>query len=217
MHFWRYAASTEGGNSGGMAPVGIVRRVVGRYDDLYGLVSDIVGIDNSGAVELGVRHLVERGFRDVVFVVQPFERVSSRRVRERAFRDVVERLGVRGCTVVMDFADVITALEEVVAVVAQGGASGRKVAVFAANAPVALRLALHFKDRFGHDWHARVALLSIDDPDWAELSGMTAVRQPTFEIGARAVGFLHQRIEGEGCAARIALLEGELIVRASTE
>jgi LacI family kdg operon repressor len=91
-----------------------------------------------------------------------------------------------------------------------------RLAVFAANAPVALRLALHLKARYGADWQARVALLSIDDPEWAELSGITTIRQPTYEIGYRAVEFLHERIEGVQTGARDCLLPGELIVRAST-
>jgi LacI family kdg operon repressor len=91
-----------------------------------------------------------------------------------------------------------------------------RVAVFAANAPVALRLALHLKARYGAGWQARVALLSIDDPDWAELTGVTTIRQPTYDIGYRAVEFLHERIEGVQTGARDCLLPGELIVRAST-
>jgi LacI family kdg operon repressor len=88
--------------------------------------------------------------------------------------------------------------------------------LFAANAPVALCLALHLKARYGADWQARVALLSIDDPEWAELTGVTTIRQPTYEIGYRAVEFLHERIEGVQTTARDCLLPGELIVRAST-
>ncbi|WP_256702047.1 substrate-binding domain-containing protein, partial [Burkholderia sp. SRS-W-2-2016] len=97
----------------------------------------------------------------------------------------------------------------------RGGRSPR-VALFAANAPVALRVALHLKARYGARWQERAALLSIDDPDWAELAGITTIRQPTYEIGYRAVEFLHERIEGAQTSARDCLLAGELIVRAST-
>ena len=96
------------------------------------------------------------------------------------------------------------------------GGKGSRIALFAANAPVALCLALHLKARYGPDWQTRVALLSIDDPEWAELTGITAIRQPTYEIGYRAVEFLHERIEGVQATARDCLLPGELIVRAST-
>ena len=86
----------------------------------------------------------------------------------------------------------------------------------AANGPVALRVAVHLKERHGADWQARVALMSIDDSEWAQLAGMTTVRQPTYDIGRRAVEFLHERLGGATMPARECLLPGELVVRAST-
>jgi LacI family kdg operon repressor len=100
----------------------------------------------------------------------------------------------------------------------QGSAAGgaRRVALFAANAPVALCLARHLNARHGARWQERIALLSVDDPEWAEFAGITTIRQPTYQIGYRAVEFLHERIDGVEAAARDCLLPGELIVRAST-
>ncbi|HEX7912264.1 MAG TPA: LacI family DNA-binding transcriptional regulator [Paraburkholderia sp.] len=212
---------------------GIPAVLVDRSVD--GLVTDMVGLDNHAAAELGTRHLLDSGFDDIWFVVQPFEQVSSRRLREAAFRQAMSAQGgngeqnaARGHTVVLDLADTVEAkrtlaeldraIDAAPNVHGETGAAGHagRVAVFAANAPVALRLALHLKARYGDDWQARVALLSIDDPDWAELTGITTIRQPTYEIGYRAVEFLHERIEGVQTAARDCLLPGELIVRAST-
>ena len=212
---------------------GIPAVLVDRSVD--GLVTDMVGLDNHAAAELGTRHLLDHGFDDIWFVVQPFEQVSSRRLREAAFREAMsaqdrhsEQHAARGHTVVLDLSDTVEA-ERILAeldraidaahnVRGETGAAGRggRVALFAANAPVALHLALHLKARYGDDWQTRVALLSIDDPDWAELTGITTIRQPTYEIGYRAVEFLHERIEGVQTAARDCLLPGELIVRAST-
>ncbi len=210
---------------GGGIPAVLVDRSV------EGLVADIVGLDNRAAAELGTRHLLDGGFRDIWFVVQPFEQVSSRRLREAAFREAMaahEATGphaARGHTLVLDLADAqqaeqsLAALDRAIDASSEHpGAAGNaaRVAVFAANAPVALRLALHLKARYGAGWQARVALLSIDDPDWAELTGVTTIRQPTYDIGYRAVEFLHERIEGVETGARDCLLPGELIVRAST-
>ncbi|HZZ13962.1 MAG TPA: LacI family DNA-binding transcriptional regulator [Paraburkholderia sp.] len=212
---------------GGGIPVVLVDRSV------EGLVTDMVGLDNRAAAGLATRHLLKQGFDDIWFVVQPFEQVSSRHLREAAFRDVMrEEAGARGQTLVLDLADA-TAVErglaeldraiEAAAAVTVADAfapatarRARRIALFAANAPVALCLALHLKSRYGADWQARVALLSIDDPEWAELTGITTIRQPTYEIGYRAVEFLHERIEGAETTARDCLLPGELIVRAST-
>ncbi|MDE1184189.1 LacI family DNA-binding transcriptional regulator [Paraburkholderia sp.] len=225
---------------GGGIPAVLVDRTID------GLTADMVGLDNTAAARLAVEHLLERGFDDIRFVVQPFEHVSSRSLREAAFRDAIARgvnlldgahptdaRAVRGETVVLDLTDpqaierTLAALDASLDAVSAEGASVsrtpddpadrlQRVALFAANAPVALCLARHLNARYGAQWHQRVALLSIDDPEWAELTGVTTIRQPTYDIGYRAVEFLHERIDGANAPARDCLLPGELIARGST-
>ncbi|WP_186249535.1 MULTISPECIES: substrate-binding domain-containing protein, partial [unclassified Burkholderia] len=93
---------------------------------------------------------------------------------------------------------------------------GVRAALFAANAPVALAIARHLRARFGTAWQQKAALLSIDDPEWAELIGITTIRQPTYDIGYKAVEFVHERIDGAAGDVRVSLLPGELVARAST-
>lgn len=194
-----------------------------------GLAADMVGLDNGEAVALGMRHLFDQGFDDIRFVVQPYERVSSRRLREAAFRAALEQAQrtrdagaspLRGETIVLDLGDeqaVARAHEAVDShLEAAAARGGRRVAYFAANGLVALSLALHLHARYGSRWQERVALMAIDDSEWAELIGVTAIRQPTYAIGYRAVEFLHERIEGGVEPAREAMLPGELVVRRST-
>lgn len=214
---------------GGIPAVLVDRKVAG-------LDADIVGLDNAEAVRAGAQHLLERGFDEIHFVVQPFEQVSSRRVREAAFReaignavraadadgadgpDIAPRL--KGETVVLDLADpeavmrTHAALDRRIDAAIDG--SGKRIALFAANAPVALSLALHLNSHYGARWQDRVALMSVDDPEWAELTGITTIRQPTYAIGYRAVEFLHERIDGVASPIREAMLPGELFVRGST-
>jgi LacI family transcriptional regulator, kdg operon repressor len=195
-----------------------------------GLAADIVGLDNGAAVRLGMRHLIDGDFDDILFVVQPFEQVSPRRLRETAFREGLDEARrarpnhaaqLEGQTVVLDLAD-DDALARTYAALdarleAKHAPGAARVACFAANAPVALSLALHLHARYGVNWQERVALMAIDDPEWAELIGVTTIRQPTYAIGYRAVEFLHERIEGATEPVREACLPGELIVRASTQ
>ena len=195
---------------------------------IEGLAADMVGLDNGEAVELGMRHLLQEGFDDIRFVVQPFEHVSSRQLREAAFQAALDRARrargpaapLQGETIVLDLNDdealarTHEALDRHLEEASREG--GRRVAYFAANGPVALSLALHLNGRYGSRWQERVALMSIDDSEWAELIGVTAIRQPTYEIGYRAVEFLHERIEGGTEPAREAMLPGELIARRST-
>lgn len=229
---------------------GIPAVLVDRMID--GLTADMVGLDNAAAAQLGTRHLLERGFGTIWFCVQPFERVSSRRLREAAFRDAMSGArNARAHTLVIDLADpaaIAAALAELDRMldVADVGVAGNaaanattaktaktaadaadaasaantptstRIALFAANAPVALCLARHLNGRYGAHWQSHLALLSIDDPEWAELVGVSAIRQPTYDIGYRAVEFLHERIDGLQSTARDCLLPGELIVRGST-
>ncbi|MFX1672326.1 substrate-binding domain-containing protein [Paraburkholderia sp. A2WS-5] len=204
-----------------MASGGIPAVLVDRTVD--GLDADMVGLDNAAAARLGVEHLLAHGYDDLVFVVQPFEHVSSRREREAAFQACAHgKQGareVRATTHVLDLreeASVDAALAALDAHIADAVRRGARCALFAANAPVALRLALHLKARFGAQWQQHAALIAIDDPEWAELAGITTIRQPTRAIGYRAVEFLHDRIEGVALATRAAAFPGELIVRAST-
>ncbi|WP_305858697.1 substrate-binding domain-containing protein, partial [Klebsiella pneumoniae] len=146
-------------------------------------------------------HLLDHGFDAIQFIVQPFEQVSSRRERELAFREAMAAQGRPAePTVVLDPNDPASterALAEIDAridAVYQRG--GKRLALFVANAPVALVVARHLRTQFGPAWQERAALLSIDDPEWAELIGTTTIRQPTYDIGYKAVEFVHERIEG---------------------
>jgi LacI family transcriptional regulator, kdg operon repressor len=199
----------QGFTQGGI-PVVLVDRTV------EGIVTDMVGLDNPAAVALATRHLIEQGFDDLIFVVQPVTHVSSRRLREAAFRETVADSKARGSTLVIDLADVTPALDELDQRIESARTQGKRVALFAANGPVALRVAVHLKARFGAGWQAQVALMSIDDSEWAQLADMTAVRQPTYDIGRRAVEFLHERLGGAAMPARECLLPGELVIRSST-
>ncbi|MGN6806477.1 MAG: LacI family DNA-binding transcriptional regulator [Trinickia sp.] len=187
-----------------------------------GVAADMVGLDNDAAVRLGMQHLFEQGFDDICFVVQPYERISSRRLREAAFRAAFAQAkhAVMGRTIVADLGDthaVNQTYAEIDAHLANASAEGRKrVALFAANGPVALSLALHLHARYGVHWQEHAALIAIDDSEWAELVGVTTIRQPTYAIGYRAVEFLHERIEGATDPVREAMLPGELIARSST-
>lgn len=207
--------------SGGIPSVLVDRTV-------EGLDADMVGLDNEAAVRLGTAHLLARGYEEIVFVVQPYEHVSSRRRRVTAFQDAMRTTPqVRADTVVLDLQNdeaasaALAALDERIGKGADDELhelhdTRPRIALFAGNAPVAMCIALHLNARYGAQWQRRVGLLAFDDPEWAELAGITTIRQPTRAIGYRAVEFLHQRIEGLADVARDCVLPGELIVRAST-
>ncbi|RQS30318.1 LacI family DNA-binding transcriptional regulator [Burkholderia sp. Bp8992] len=185
-----------------------------------GFEADLIGLDNADAIEMALAHLVEHGFDAIHFVVQPFERVSSRRAREAAFRAALDARGLPvPPTVVLDLNApdaAAAALADIDTRIDAAARRGVRAALFAANAPVALAIARHLRARFGAAWQQKAALLSIDDPEWAELIGITTIRQPTYEIGYKAVEFVHERIDGAAGDVRVAMLPGALCARAST-
>ncbi|AFQ48108.1 LacI family DNA-binding transcriptional regulator [Burkholderia cepacia] len=199
---------------GGGIPAVLVDRTVEGFE------ADLIGLDNTDAIETALAHLIARGFDAIHFVVQPFERVSSRRMREAAFRAALDARGLPvPPTVVLDLNApdlAAAALADLDARIDDAKRRGVRAALFAANAPVALAIARHLRARFGAAWQEQAALLSIDDPEWAELIGITTIRQPTYEIGYKAVEFVHERIDGAAGDVRVAMLPGELIARAST-
>ena len=93
----------------------------------------------------------------------------------------------------------------------------RPTAVFAANnllAESAWRLLRRRGQRLPHD----VSLVGFDDVPWMEMvePGITAVAQPTFELGRRAAALLLLRVADPGRVPQLEELQPALVVRGST-
>jgi LacI family transcriptional regulator len=63
-----------------------------------------------------------------------------------------------------------------------------------------------------------ISLVAFDDVPWMEMvqPAITAVAQPTFEMGRRAALLLLRRLEDPSCGRTVEVLEPTLIVRGST-
>lgn len=188
-------------------PVVLVDR---RHRDMQ---ADFVSLDNAGAVQLAVEHLVDAGWNDLLYVTEPVRGVSSRQERETAFRALVaRRRGVRGgvheCTA--DAAGLRAALQAL-------RDAGRKPAVLAANAVVTLRVATTvaaLRWQFGRD----LGFVGVDETEWAPLvgPGLTTVAQPTDALGRLATACLLERLQGLAVPPRQILLPGQLVARRSS-
>jgi LacI family transcriptional regulator len=93
----------------------------------------------------------------------------------------------------------------------------RPTAVFAANNTLAEH-AWHVFRRRGLQLPRDVSLVGFDDVTWMAMvePGITAVAQPTFEMGRRAAQLLLRRAEDPSCARAVEVLEPTLVVRGST-
>src|SRR5690606_37785389 len=90
-------------------------------------------------------------------------------------------------------------------------------AVITSNAVVTLRV-VEAVARLGWRLGRDIGLVGIDDRPWAPYvgPGITAVSQPTGELGRLAAQCLMQRLAGSVVAARKILLPGTLVARGST-
>ena len=93
----------------------------------------------------------------------------------------------------------------------------RPTAIFAANNQLAER-AWHVLRKRRLAIPRDISLVAFDDVPWMEMvhPAITAVAQPTFEMGRRAALLLLRRLEDPTCGRTVEVLEPKLVVRGST-
>jgi LacI family kdg operon repressor len=96
-------------------------------------------------------------------------------------------------------------------------AKGRLPAVLSSNAVVTLRVAAAMA-RLGWTLGGDVGLVGIDDTEWAPYvgPGLSAIAQPTDELGRIAALCLIERLRGLDLPPRQILLSGRLVARGSS-
>ncbi|MDW5442930.1 LacI family DNA-binding transcriptional regulator [Polaromonas sp. SM01] len=185
-----------------------------------GMQADFVSLDNAGAVRLGAGHLVEAGYRELLFISEPVKDVSSRLEREAAFRSFISDSAagqplVQGQTFESS-TDNTDALDQALRALSQR-AGGRLPGVLSSNAVITLRVAAAMARlgwRFGED----VGLVGFDETEWSPYigPGLSTIAQPTDDLGRVAAGCLLERLRGVVLPARQILLPGQLITRGSS-
>ena len=185
-------------------PMVLVDRKVEQFD------SDLVGLDNPAAVEMALAHLQERGYRDVLLVTEPYDGTSSRIERVSSFKAQIAQRPALSGAVVETGGDLTSRLKTFLET------PGPK-ALFCANGIAALA-STHALRELKCNLFEDIGLIALDDLDWYPLvgSGITALAQPTTEIGASAFECLHKRLRGDDGAVRTLDFSARLIVRGST-
>ncbi|AIZ33557.1 LacI family DNA-binding transcriptional regulator [Pseudomonas parafulva] len=179
---------------------------------LADLQVDLVGLDNTDAVEQALDHLQTQGYRDIVAIGEPLDGTSSRHERVQAFTASVQRrASVRGRVLSLD-AHLPQTLEQCLANDDHGP---QALLTFNGVATLTVTRALHAIGRgLGND----LGLIAIDELDWCSLvgPGITALAQPTERIGAAAFECLLERLRGSEAQPRRLDFKAQLIVRGST-
>lgn len=183
-----------------------------------GMLTDFVSLDNQDAMKNTCAHLLEGGYRELLYVTEPQQGVSSRRERSAAFGACVAAHEPRVAGQVFESVEGDTdALDEALRALRSRARRTRRAAVVAGNAVVTLRVAQAMA-RLGWQFAQELGFVGFDDTEWAPLigPGLSTVAQPTDAIGRAAATCLIERLRGFEGPARQLLLPGELIVRGSS-
>nr|WP_218179271.1 LacI family DNA-binding transcriptional regulator [Pseudomonas gingeri] len=188
-------------------PMVLVDRKVEQLD------SDLVGLDNGAAVRSAIDHLEQQGYRDLMLISEPLDGTSSRLERIEHFNLEVARHGALSGRIGHTGESLQHQLHDFLA---KPGAGPK--ALFCANGIAALASVQALR-ALGCDLFDDIGLIALDDLEWFPLvgSGISALAQPTQQIGASAFDCLFKRLRGDKGAARAIDFPAQLIVRGSTQ
>lgn len=175
---------------------------------------DLVTVDNMEGTRRGVAHLVALGHREVALLGGPL-RHSTATQRERGYEQALHDAGLPVRPELIHRADFREG----------GGYEGMKALLALPQRPTAVFVANNLMTlgafRALHEAGVRIpqelALVGFDDMPWATSLNppLTAVSQPSQEIGSAAAELLLDRIARPDRAIRQLILETTLVVRAS--
>ncbi|MDJ1136295.1 LacI family DNA-binding transcriptional regulator [Streptomyces iconiensis] len=176
-----------------------------------------VSVDDIEGAGLAVRHLLDRGHRDLAYVSGPMH-LSQCRDRHTGATDVLLSSGT-GATlrhIEGERMDVATGRDAGARLL---GMSPRPTAVFCANDLMALGV-LQALYGAGVSIPGEVALVGYDDIEFASAAAvpLTSVRQPAYRMGRAAADLLIEETGDEAAQHehRRIVLQPELVVRASS-
>ena len=196
-------------------PVVLVDR---RHHDMR---ADFVSLDNADAVRMGARHLVEAGYRELLFVSEPVKDVSPREERKSAFCRYISEsentiTNLHGSTFESTADDPETELSNALQCLRQS-AGERLPGILSSNAVVTLRVVAAMT-RIGLRLGTDIGLVGFDETEWSPYvgPGLSTIAQPTDDLGRIAADCLIERLKGLELPPRQILLSGRLMPRGSS-
>ncbi len=181
-----------------------------------GMAADFVSLDNADATQRAVAHLLDHGWRELLYVTEPIAGISSRTERATAFQTVTAATDQDIGAQVLELAGGDDALDRAL-VELKMRAGPRPAAVIASNALVTLRVCAAVA-RLGWQFGRDLGFVGFDETEWAPLvgPGLSTIEQPTDDIGRLATNCLLERLQGRDFPPRQILLAGRLVERGSS-
>ena len=179
-------------------------------------VCDVVGLDNHAAALQATDHLLDRGYQALLFVSERLGLVNTRLERVHSFR---QRMAHYPELVAEQVEVTLGENQRIEQVLQEFHQRHRhlRCAVMTVNGALTLQVARALR-HLNLTWGEDIGLLGFDELEWAELagSGITTLKQPTWQIGHAALEQVIRRIEGDPQPQGEQVFQGELIVRGST-
>jgi DNA-binding LacI/PurR family transcriptional regulator len=179
---------------------------------------DSVCVDDLPAAEMGVEHLIQRGYRRIAIVTGPLTLKNERR-RMLGYKRCLTRAGIPLDEKLIWHGNLRS--EDVAAMCRErlGNAAGKPDALFCTNGPTALGALEALRD-CGLTTPGDIGFVTFDELTAHDLftPAITTIVQPAYEIGCRASEILLRRIaQGSERDGLIAVrLPATLRVRASS-
>ncbi|KAA0910558.1 LacI family DNA-binding transcriptional regulator [Pusillimonas sp. ANT_WB101] len=210
-----FVLNAMGHDTGALLEAASQGKPVVLIDRLHpGLDVDIVALDNRHAIEECCRHLIDAGYGELMLVTEPVGKVSSRMERKQAFTQMMADAAIPGVCIEQLQNDSQALIQNLRQFKDEARAAP---AIICANAVITLQVVAAAESlgwRLGID----VGLVGIDDTPWAPYvgPGITALAQPTDQIGQLAANCLLQRLGGLDSPGRNFRPQGTLMIRGST-
>ncbi|MGH9664305.1 MAG: LacI family DNA-binding transcriptional regulator [Bryobacteraceae bacterium] len=207
-------AVSEGDHSHVRAAVDSGIPVVGLDRAIRGFPMDMVMVDNVAGARECVRHLISRGHRRIGALIGRIE-LQTGRDRLQGYKEALAEAGIP----VEDDLVVTSGFRIESSYPAAKGLleQARPTAVFTANAMIALAL-FRAVYELGLRCPEDIAIATFDDPPFSDAirPQLTAVAQPTYQLGYQGAELLIRRIQEPMRKRTRLLLQTELKVREST-
>jgi len=202
--------------------------MIDRY--IPGIATDLVASDHFSGGYAAVSHLIQQGYRDILYLARQPLQLTSVGERLHGYRAAMADAGltprspfaIEGTTetsLIQSLGTLNESEREVVGAIAGLLSSrARPEAIVAMNDLLAL-LVLEAANTFGLRVPDELAVVGFDDMDFAASCQppLTTVAQQSYQLGVEAASLLLQRIDGEDGPPRQIRLPTQLVVRGSSQ
>ena len=183
--------------------------------EIPGLAVDSVLIDNHKAAYRLINHLIQNGYNSIAAVVGNTT-VTTARERLQGYKDALKahNLPVNPEHILIGNPTMETGIHYTEQLL---NSPALPDAIFASNHMLASGVYKAIRTA-GLDIPRDVAVVAIDDPVWASFvqPTMTVISQPAHQLGVTAMQLLSERISSPDAPIQRVVLDGELIVRESS-